>query len=375
MRLSFAALVLLAGALPLAGCSEAGAGADASADYVGVQPGPDATGDDSGGDASGEVSTALRLANMSPDLGPVDFCWRVSGATSFTGPVLGERPADAGAAVDGGGVDATLEGGAEATADAGADAIAEGGDDGATDAAAEATGDAGLSLDASADAAEAGSAGADAGATAQVAFGAMSARVYLPASGTFDLALVAADQLSCEAPRFIGRVTLDAGKSATVAILGQVAVDGGSASALHLTAFVDELPEATSAKVRVIHAALGAAHTPPAPALSVTAGEGVVLAPEVDPGEATLPSTSPPVDSLGYLDAASVPGVAAVQLDSMGDAQPHTWTTPFVDLGARAGTVHTGFVVNLQGGALGLAWCGDLSSRALPPSCRLFLAR
>ena len=170
------------------------------------------------------------------------------------------------------------------------------------------------------------------------------------------------------------RVTLDPGKSATVTLMGIAAADAGSASALALVAFTDEPTDPAAARVRFVNAALGGPSTPPSPPVSVRTGN-VLLAPEVDPGQATLTSTTPPVDALGYLDAPTVVAVAPIQLDSLGDAAPHTWTTGFAALDVRPGTTHTGFVVSLDAGALGVAWCTDISSVAGPPACKLLPAR
>src|SRR5450631_2574245 len=124
MRRSFAALLLLTSAAA-GGCSNQGAAADASADYRGVQPGPEAGGGDAEPEGGPEVITTLRLANMSPDLGQVDFCWRVAGASVFTGPV-DVTPPDAGTgAGDAGLADAGGEGGGEA-GEAASDAAPDG---------------------------------------------------------------------------------------------------------------------------------------------------------------------------------------------------------------------------------------------------------
>jgi len=385
MRRSFAALLLLTSAAA-GGCSNQGAAADASADYRGVQPGPEAGGGDAEPEGGPEISTTLRLANMSPDLGQVDFCWRVAGASAFTGPVDVTPPdagtgagdaglADAGgdgggeageassdAAPDGSVTDAPAETAADAMSDALADAIVDGAIDATLDAPAE--------PDAEADAA---TEGGPVGPPVQVGFAAVSPQVQLPAAGTLDLALVAPNQLSCGKPLFIGRVTLDAGKSYTVTILGLAAVEAGP-SALSMAAFTDEMPAAQTALVRFIHAALGADGTPPAPSLSVRMGQ-TVLAPEVDPASVTSPSTTPPVDSLGYATVSPLTAAAPFEIDTLGDGATRIWDTGFVSPDVRAGSAHTGFIVSLPQDALGLVWCGDVASIASASSCELLTGR
>jgi hypothetical protein len=371
MRLRFAhlaALVALAAVTTGApACSTSnGNGIDASLEHLNIIPGSEGGGDDGGGDAQGGTQTTLRLANMSPDVGAVDFCWRVSGSAMFTGPVLGGsldggapggEPEEAGPAEGGEDSDAR-----EDAADAAepADATLETG----------APGDGGGAADATADAPAAGDAGDAAGASdatgsdaavplPPVAFASMSAAVTLPTSGTLDIALVAAGQLSCDAPVAVGTVTLDAGKITTLTVMGLAEADAGSDSALSIVAFTDELADASMAKVRFVNAALGwpGGSDSPAPALSVQAGS-VVLAPEVDPRQATTPGTMPPVDPLGFASVAPVSGETVLTLSPLDDGAAREWSTGFVDVDALPGTVHTGFVVSLQAGALGVAWCG-----------------
>src|SRR5271167_2321079 len=89
------ALCALSAAAAADGCSTQGASADASTDYLGVQPAPESGSEDAEPESGPGISTTLRLANMSPNLGQVDFCWRVAGASGFTGPVQ-VTPPDAG---------------------------------------------------------------------------------------------------------------------------------------------------------------------------------------------------------------------------------------------------------------------------------------
>lgn len=376
---ALAALIAAAGGAGAPACSpSSGNGADASLDHLGIVPGSEGGGDDGGADAQGGTQTTLRLANMSPDVGAVDFCWRVSGSATFTGPVLGGS-LDGGmpGGGDAGASDAAQEGGGgEDAADAAepADATVETGapdEGGASDATTDA-----FEEDAS-DAAGASDAAASDAAVAQppVGFASMSSAVTLPASGTLDIALVAAGRLSCGSPVAVGTVTLDAGKNTTVTVMGLASADAGSASALSIIAFTDELADASVAKVRMVHAALGwpDASDAPAPALSVRAGS-VVLAPEVDPRHATTQSKMPPVDALGFASVPSVAGQTVLTLSALGDGAAQAWSTGFVGVDVLPGTVHTGFVVTLRAGGLGVAWCG-VGPTVGVPTCRLWPAQ
>lgn len=359
-----------------------GNGVDASLEHLPIVPGGEAGEDDGGGDAQVGTETTVRLANMSPDVGAIDFCWRVSGSATFTGPVLGGS-LDGGTQVGG----ETEEAGAS---DAGRDASA---DEDAADATEppDATLEAGApaeggAVDATADGTSRNDAGDAAGpsdaalsdaATPQppVAFGSMSAAVTLPTSGTLDIALVPAGRLSCGS-QVAGTVTLDAGKISTVAVMGLAGAEAGSDSALTLVAFTDELSDASVAKVRFVHAALGwpDASSGPAPSLSVRAGS-VVLAPEVDPRHVTTQTTMPPVDPLGFASVMPVSGETVLTLSALGDAgTARAWSTGFVGIDALPGTVHTGFVVSLRAGALGVAWCG-VGPTVGVPTCQLWPAQ
>jgi hypothetical protein len=382
MRLRFAHAAALAALTAVGGgapaCSPSSDnGADASLDHRGPVTSGEGGGDDGGGDAQGGTQTTLRLANMSPNLGAVDFCWRVSGSATFTGPVLGGsvdggapggEPEEAGA-TDGGNEDGAGEDAADANEPA--DATMDGG----------ATGEGGAA-DATIDAADGGdAAGANDGAPTDAAvlqppvgFASMSAAVTLPTSGTLDIALVAAGQLSCGSPVAVGTVTLDAGKSTTVTVMGFAGAEAGTDSALSIVAFTDELADASVAKVRLVHAALGwpDGSDSPAPALSARAGS-VVLAAELDPRHATTQGTTPPVDPLGFASVAPVPGETVLTLSALDDGAARAWSTGFVGIDALPGTVHTGFVVSLRAGALGVAWCG-VGTTVGVPTCRLWPA-
>ena len=124
MRRIFVSVLSVAAFAPTAlgvGCSSNGETADASVDSYGVIVGGNdgASGDVAQGDAIAGQQTTMRLAHASPDLGPIDFCWRPSGAATFNGPVLGGgmSPPEAGAPGDAAShADASGDAGAEADA-------------------------------------------------------------------------------------------------------------------------------------------------------------------------------------------------------------------------------------------------------------------
>ncbi len=381
MRRSLALLAALvlpcAAAVPASGCSSQGGSADASTDGTYVLPGPDGGSEDAESDGSASLSSTMRLANLSPDLGAVDFCWRVAGASTFTGPVImgaldagfaGPAPPDASEAGD-----ASAEASDAAAQDAGETASPE--DDSGESTLSDAASDAAETGASDAEAGDAASVVGEAGIPVQVAFGAMTAFVQLPAIGTLDIALVRPNQLSCDSPAFVGHVTLDPGKSATVAVMGLLGVDAGGESALVMRSFTDEPANEQAARVRLIHAALGwPGGEGPAPALAVQVGSAL-LAPEIDPGQTAPASSAAGIDSLGYVTAPIFSSPAPIELFTLADAAPRTWATPFFALGLQAGTSVTAFVVSTGGGALGVAWCGGSQSGELPGSCILEPAR
>jgi len=347
-------------ALGLAGgCSSNSAGrSDASADGSGVIVGGGDTGSGDGtADGSSTVPTTMRLAHASSGLGPIDFCWRITGTANFTGPVLAGAltPTDAGAPGD---AQTDAETDASAAGDAAGTGDAASVPDTSWDAAEE-----GVDLDATDGASEPYDAQiADASPVpASLAFGSMTSDVSLPAPGTFDIAIVAAGQTSCLQPLLVDQVTLDAGQRSTVVVMGEPWRDGGP-SALTIAGFVDSRASQQSTLVRFIHAALGSSDEPAAPAVAIRANT-TLLAAQVDPGKATAESTTPSVDSLGYTTLDAIPGTVSLGLTALGDAgSPTAWTTPSTSLGLQAGSVHTGLVVSLSQGALGVAWCTDVDT-------------
>jgi hypothetical protein len=369
MRRLFAVLLLpaaVASSAMAGGCSSSDNGAaDASIDGFGViVGGDDGGGDGAGGGDGGTTSwqSTLRLAHASPDLGPVDFCWRAHGTQAFTGPVLGAAALQGDAssgndgAFDAGATDEVSTGDAASAADATS----------ATDADAAAESDAALGADAAdGDAAGPPTSGA-------LVFGEMTPAVQLPNAGTFDLALVAPGQSSCYAAYLGGQVTLYANQSTTAVIMGLVGQEAGP-SVLSFVPFTDAPFDQQSARVRLIHAALGSRSESAAPSLSVRAGT-TVLAAEIDPTKATTSSAAPAVDALGYATVQPLDGPASLQIVTVGDVALTTWSTQAdSDLHVQVGTAHTGILVSLDHGELGVAWCSDAPT-AGAPECRLLAA-
>lgn len=345
----------------LAGCSSGhnGAATDASVDGYGViVPGNDAATGEGGGDAGPTVETTLRMANASPDLGPVDFCWKATGSAGYAGPVLGGGVApvadggmDAGSAGEGEDADAAMPGDVDASANT----------------------EGGVEAGGPSDAAPSDAAADTAAPPNALVFGAMSPDVTLPTSGTLDIALVAAGQASCASPKFVGTITLDAGKAATVVIMGLLADDGGP-SQLSIVSFTDAPLDPQTARVRIIHAALGSPTEAAAPSLAVSAGSAVITS-DVAPRQASTESADGSVDSLGYTTLGPLTPPTPIKIDAVGDAAAMQWQTAAENLYVQTGTAHTGIVVSLEEGALGVMWCTDGSAATgLSSACSLYPA-
>jgi hypothetical protein len=328
---------------------------DAGDDRYGVRPPMEGGGDDAGTDGGSGIVATMRLAHLSPGLPPIDFCWRSTGAATYNGPVLG-APADAGVADAAGDADATLEAGDDASGD-----DASGNYDAS---------DAGMAADA-----EAGTGPPD-GGIAALSFGHMTGDIGFPTSGTFDVALVAGGVLSCDHPLHVGHVTLDAGKRSTVVAMGLAKLEAGADDALSLLAFVDDtMTDAQHARVRIVHAAVGGDDGSPGPGrLAVSIGKTVV-APSVDPMQATTQATTPAVDSLGYAAVAAVGDPSMITLTGTADGgTAGAWTTQSEMLGVQPATVHTGFLVSLPQRELAVLWCSEAKTSSPLAGCALLPA-
>jgi len=118
---------------------------------------------------------------------------------------------------------------------------------------------------------------------------------------------------------------------------------------------------------------MGSPDEAPAPALTVQDGT-TVFAVELDPAQAAAQSKTPPIDALGYATVDPLAGTQSLTLTAATDASPPpTWTSQPRDLHVQTGTAHTGIVVSLAQGALGIAYCDDAAASA-PPWCILIPA-
>lgn len=281
------------------------------------------------------LASYLRLAQLAPELGAVDLCYRTKGSQGFTGPLLVS---------------------AAPSLDAGA------GDGGPSDAGA---GDGGPS--------DAGSSG--------LPFGTVSTWVPLSVTGTLDLALVPAGDANCSAPRVVGQVTLDAGKRVTLVAMGTAMGADAGIRGLGIESFVDDaVAHAETVRVRVVHGALGGASSPGWGALAMSVAFGAQVEPiaaVVAPRHASSPTNVPPVvDALGYHERAPVTQAASLRFAYASDAGSNggPWSTPPVgDLGLAPTTVVTVFLLDLDAD-LGALVCDDLPPSGAP-SCRLLRAK
>jgi len=291
---------------------------------------------------AGVPTATMRLAHLSSDLGPVDFCYRTAKTSSFVGPVLG------------GGLGVPRR-------DAGVDPSADGG---ATDASDDDGGDGG------------DAASADAGAPS-ISFLAVTRYLTLEAAGALTLALVEPGA-PCSNAIFSADVTLDVGKLATVAILGRRDRDASSESQLSLASYLDDRSTTSSrARVRIIHAALGDDARGAAGPLAARASgaQTVVIAERIEPRKAASVSPAVPVDVLGYATLAPVPPPAVLAVGPAAGSDPDAGVSPFVseevDLGLTGGSLHTGFVLTASDPPFSVLWCSDATTSGDRTTCTL----
>jgi hypothetical protein len=271
--------------------------------------------DAAAGDADAEAPlSTLRLAHMATGVGPVDFCYQAARAGSFEGPVLGGPSTtvdDAGAAGD---------------ADADADASIEDQDAGRP----------------------------------SVTYGAVSKYFTLAATGTIVVEIVPAGA-RCSEPIAQGTVTLDPGKLSTVVFFAEES----DASAAAVVGFVDDRDTlADKARVRIIHASAAGPI-----AVRANTSRTTTLAERVDPRHASEATPSIPVDALGFATVTPIPPpvtlvVDPIEQDASADAAPSktaTWASAAGDLDLRGDSLHTGFVLDEDGGFVVL-WCADKST-------------
>lgn len=296
----------------------------------------------------GALSTAMRLAHLAPGLGRIDFCYKKPEQTKPTGPLL----AAGGPARDAGAEDA----------------------------------DAGADDDASGDAEARDAAAATSGPLSPFS---VTSYVQLEGTGTFDLFIVRGDATTCAAPLASGRITLDPGRLTTVSLVdGLAAANDGGADAeadadadapdaglapVRFFSFADDPRiDATRARVRVLHMALGEGPEPALGAIRVTAlsGQNPVIAPAVEPGKATRASAADPaVDALGYATLPPIAPLTAIEVTELGDASARGFTTAFADLGLGGASLHTMFVARDEGSFLVLS-CNDKSTVGRRMECQ-----
>ena len=325
----------------------------------------------------------LRLAHVAPDLGDLDFCYRATSSDPYIGPVLGGAgsPKEAGAPQD---ASSPKDAGAEAPTDAATDADAPDATD-ASDAAA--VSDAALDAtiaDAGADANQALDAAAgDAGKQVFLPYLSMTGYVALQGSGTFEIAIVDASSQGCSTPRLVGQVTLDAGRRSTLALMGREDVDAstggaGGGTELALIAFTDDpTPDPTKTRVRLLHAAIGSPKRAPESTLSASfvvgaATSDIPIARKIEPRHVAAASTiEPSVDPLGYHADMPLSTPARMRISRSLDAGGTTWTSAAAPLGLRAGSIHTGIIVNDDASDLVILWCTDENTPSTETSCTL----
>jgi len=356
-RFAVLALSLASGGAYALACGGDGGSGSGKPDDSDAGPGslPDAAVEPSDGQSA---ATTMRLAHLAPDLGPVDFCYRMAKTSSFEGPVLGDglggATSDDSGANDGGASEGGDGGGAGDPLDAGE---ADAGD------------------------ADAGEAGADGGAPS-VAYRSVSRYLTLDASGPLTIALIAPGATSCATPLFTADVTLDPGKLSTVAIVGLSGADADAGdAALSLVAFTDDRATTPAmTRVRMIHAALGipgGRAASGALAVRASSSQTVTVADHVEPKKAGTPSATVPVDSLGYATLAPFPspaqlavGAAAMTGPATTDGGSDSWVSQPAELDLTGGSLHTGFVLTGQDQQpFEVLWCTDTSTSGDSTTC------
>jgi hypothetical protein len=394
------------------GCSVSSAGQnDASDEHSLTGSNPEA-GEGDASDASAlTLTTTLRLAQLSRDLGPIDVCYRASSAQTFSGPIFSSQPVpiDAGVGVgDGGLVDAAIDSpsldSSVAVPDAGpTDATIQ--DSTVTDSPApDATSPDAASFDAGPSDAGTAEVGADsgpaitdaavgdatteAGASSGLAYLQVSNYVTIQGAGTFDIVVVSAGQGSCTSPIVDRKLTLDDGKRTTLALFGSAALEAGANGALDMIAMVDD-PSVVAGETRTrffdsarLLADVGLPESPEPLLVSVIGMPTLDLA-TIVLGAAPGPSSNAPTqDALGYHTDVPVSGLSRLRIerapaadgpDGSTEAGAALWLSSPQDLHLDPGSIHTGFVVGNPAGDLATLWCDDTSFGSAASACTLLL--
>jgi hypothetical protein len=314
--MSYRCLGLLA--LFLNACSLSSLGEDGGLDGGGIFN-PDAAirmPDDSGG--TNKNMAYVRLAQLSPALGAVDFCLRAKGSAYFDGPKFSSTNTP--------------------ILDAGS---ADGGSNG-------------------------------------VAFPGVSAYVQVPAAGATDVAIVAATDTSCSSAKLVGTITIDPNKRMTIAVMGAVKDSDAGTRALGIEAFVDDTTaHADAARLRIIHAALGGPTSNGYGSLAASIGFGNQVDPvadRIDPRHtATTSNAIPAIDALGYGSHAPIAGQSSLRFASLDPMTGSPWSTQPADLGLGANAVKTAFLVSIDQ-SFSVVLCGDLPSGGDMP-CQVYTTK
>jgi hypothetical protein len=294
----------------------------------------------------------MRVAHLSPDLGPIDFCYRGALAGTFVGPVL-----SAGSRATGGG---------PPSKDAGSSS------------------DAGAALEASSPSEEAGT--EEAGARPSLSYRSVSNYRNLEVAGPIRIAIVEAGATSCANPIATAEATLDPGKLATIAIMPPLGVGDAAAPVDIVKLSDDRTTNPASARVRVIHAAVGSGEAQTRGsgplAVRVVATKTSTVADRVEPRRAASESPAIAVDALGYATLAPFPSPASIAIgpaatDGGADAGFSPWQSGASDLELRGDSLHTAFVLTDRSPHASLAtaawfevlWCADTTTSGDQTAC------
>lgn len=286
------------------------------------------------GDGGGPAVSTMRFAHVAPGIGAVDFCYQAARGGAAIGPVLG-----GGLRLDAGGDAAVDADPADGEADAG-------------------------------------------GAPRRAVYRSVTKYLSLETAGAIAFTIVAAGSTSCANPLLQAVVTLDPGKLATVVLFGAPA-DGGVE--LSLASFTDgRKTEPDTARVRVIHAALGRPGRPAAGPLAAYAvgAIAVPLAPRVEARRAASANADAGIDELGYVSSSPLPNPAALALDPLPndagvDGGPtKRWVSAATDIDLRGDSLHTAFVLSaraeddsLEAPWFEVLWCADTTTSGVETSC------
>jgi hypothetical protein len=394
-------------------CSSSSEGpTDAADEHSLTGSNPDGGAGEAGDGGALTLTTTLRLAQLSRDLGVVDVCYRSPSSQTFSGPIFASAmiPVDSGAGSDGAARDGATDAadtGQVVASDAGQDATvtdatrsdSSASDATLSDAATDAEGDTSVRDAAPSDALEeapardasspdAGDASTpdaspEAGSSSGLAYLQVSSYVTIQGAGTFEIIVVPGGQGSCTSPILDRKVTLDDGKRATLATFGSAGAEAGAYDALDLVAMVDDPSIAMGGtRTRFFDSArnapdAGAVPSPPELLVSVVGSPTLELA-LVVPGAAPMPNATPPTaDALGYHTDVPVaaPAQLRIQADADGglDASAPLWVSTPVDLHLDPASLHTGFLVRSALGEFAVLWCDDTSFGSASSACTLLL--